>query len=288
MGSIPLITSLNDSRNIVTSFFFGITLLLVIRSISEFENQRHSPVILGLLLLVLPFLPATNLFVTVGFVVAERVLYIPSIGSILLVVYGIQLLWQRSHNHRQTLACFVMLLLAAGCMKTIIRNRDWRSRESLLRAGLMTLPHNAKMHYNYANFLRDSARAELAKSHYYKALKLWPTYASAHNNLGTLLGNKQDAEQHFLAAIRYSTDHVNAHFNLGQLYRKSNKSSEAEWMLTKCIELEPRFTPAYIELAKLRGPNDRSIFQLLKRVVEMNPSGSILHNQLRTLVGEGR
>nr|CAH7751743.1 unnamed protein product [Callosobruchus chinensis] len=33
--------------------------------------------VLGLMLLIIPFLPAANLLVTVGFVVAERVLYIP-------------------------------------------------------------------------------------------------------------------------------------------------------------------------------------------------------------------
>lgn len=31
----------------------------------------------GLCLLVIPFLPASNLFLRVGFVVAERILYIP-------------------------------------------------------------------------------------------------------------------------------------------------------------------------------------------------------------------
>lgn len=49
--------------------------------------------------------------------------------------------------------------------------------------------------------------------------RLWPSYASAHNNLGTLLNNEQNAEHHFLAAIRYSSDHINAHYNLGKLYR---------------------------------------------------------------------
>ncbi|XP_018575559.1 transmembrane and TPR repeat-containing protein 1-like, partial [Anoplophora glabripennis] len=235
-------------------------------------SQRHTPIVLGLILLVFPFLPATNLLVTVGFVVAERVLYIPSLGCILLVVYGIQVLWSFYSSHRQTIVCFVMLLLTTGCLRTVVRNRDWRSRESLLRAGLMTLPHNAKMHYNYANFLRDSARPELAKTHYHRALKLWPTYASAHNNLGTLLSNEFEAEQHFLAAIRYSADHVNAHYNLGQLYRKSNRSSESEHMLQRCISLEPRFTPAYIELARLRGPNDWSVNRLLKKVVDLNPT----------------
>ena len=48
--------------------------------------------------------------------------------------------------------------------------------------------------------------------------RLWPTYASAHNNLGTLTVGDQ-AEQHFLAAIHAQPGHVNAHYNLGQLYR---------------------------------------------------------------------
>ncbi|KAG5867553.1 hypothetical protein JTB14_025145 [Gonioctena quinquepunctata] len=175
-------------------------------------------------------------------------------------------------KHRPTILYFVILLLATGSLRTLSRNRDWRSRESLLRAGLMMLPHNAKMHYNYANFLRDSSRPELAKTHYHTALKLWPTYASVHNNLGTLLSDKTEAENHFLAAIRFSADHVNAHFNLGQLYRNTNRSSESENMLRKCIALDPKFTPAYVELTKLRGPDDPGINELLRTAIAASPS----------------
>ena len=42
--------------------------------------------LIGLLLLVVPFVPASNVFIRVGFVVAERVLYIPRY-SILLSSY---------------------------------------------------------------------------------------------------------------------------------------------------------------------------------------------------------
>lgn len=52
----------------------------------------------------------------------------------------------------------------------------------------------------------------------YSWLRLWPTYASAHNNIGTLL-NADSAEQHFLKAIKYNRHHVNAHYNLGKLYK---------------------------------------------------------------------
>ncbi|KAK9874622.1 hypothetical protein WA026_005451, partial [Henosepilachna vigintioctopunctata] len=270
MGSVPLITSIYDTRNVITCLFFILSLFLLMKSISDFDGQRHLPVTLGIALMVFPFLPATNIFVTVGFVVAERVLYIPSLGCILLVIYGLQMLWTVYSKHRQTILCFVILLLTTSCLRTIIRNRDWRSRESLLRAGLMTLPHNAKMHYNYANFLRDSARPELAKTHYHIALKLWPTYASAHNNLGTLVSNEQEAEEHFLAAIKYSADHLNAHYNLGQLYRKSNRTSKSEVMLKKCISIDPRFSQAYLELARLHEPGDMRVGKLLKQVMELN------------------
>ena len=41
--------------------------------------------------MIVPFIPSSNLFFTVGFVVAERVLYLPSAGFIILLV----LLWQK-------------------------------------------------------------------------------------------------------------------------------------------------------------------------------------------------
>lgn len=39
------------------------------------------------------------------------------------------------------------------------------------RSGIQTLPHNAKVHYNYANFLKDSGRYQEAMYHYTTALR---------------------------------------------------------------------------------------------------------------------
>lgn len=54
------------------------------------QNTPHAKLtMMGLALLVFPFLPASNLFFPVGFVLAERILYIPSMGFCLLVALGI-------------------------------------------------------------------------------------------------------------------------------------------------------------------------------------------------------
>ena len=56
----------------------------------------------GLLLLVVPFLPACNLLFHVGFVVAERVLYIPSMGFCVLVAQGVRALHNMGHSRPAT------------------------------------------------------------------------------------------------------------------------------------------------------------------------------------------
>ncbi|KAF4525605.1 hypothetical protein B566_EDAN001204 [Ephemera danica] len=171
MGSVPLVTSWADTRNLATLLLFASCLALAYRGICDFEQQRHSPLLLGGLLLLLPFLPAANLLLTVGFVVAERVLFIPSLGCLLLVAYGAQLAWSSLVRQRWLLLCGGLLLLVVFCSRTVVRNRDWASRETLSRAGLKTLPHNAKMHYNLANFLRDTDKQDLAVYHYQEALR---------------------------------------------------------------------------------------------------------------------
>lgn len=44
---------------------------------------------MALALLIVPFLPASNLFFRVGFVIAERVLYLPTAGFCILIAIGI-------------------------------------------------------------------------------------------------------------------------------------------------------------------------------------------------------
>ncbi|XP_060800684.1 protein O-mannosyl-transferase TMTC1 [Amyelois transitella] len=267
MGSVPLVAAW-DPRNLMTCAAILALVALSYRCLVDLELQRHTPVVVGLLLLVIPYLPASNLLVTVGFVVAERVLYIPSIGSVILTAYGMELLWRRA-NSRWLLFLVAATSVASGVARTHLRNRDWRTRETLLRADLAVLPHNAKLHYNFANFLKDIEQQENAIKHYKEALKLWPSYASAHNNLGTLVSGWSRAEHHFLQALKYNRDHVNAHYNLAKLYRKKNRNAESLKMLERCITLEPRFIQAYLEILHLTDGEEKRV--ILDKLVELEP-----------------
>lgn len=87
----------------------------------------------GLVLLVVPFLPSSNLFFPVGFVVAERVLYIPSMGWCMLVAHGWRLMAKKWPNLAASGLLFLILAFSA---KTYVRNWDWKTEYSIFASGL--------------------------------------------------------------------------------------------------------------------------------------------------------
>jgi len=98
-------------------------------------------------MMIAAFLPAANLVFPVGFVVAERVLYLPSLGGALLVggllPHLVRGRWGRS-------GVLVGMVLALS-RRTYDRNRDWLTSERLFASGIAALPTNAKLHYNLAH-----------------------------------------------------------------------------------------------------------------------------------------
>lgn len=99
-------------------------------------------VLLSLAIMALPFLPASNLFFYVGFVIAERVLYIPSMGFCLLVATGARAAYVRlrSPRRRAALLCVCAALVLLNGVRTVRRNGDWSDEESLYKSGIGVNP----------------------------------------------------------------------------------------------------------------------------------------------------
>lgn len=61
--------------------------------------------VMGICLMILPFIPASNLFFIVGFVIAERTLLLPSAGFCFLVVIGFYKLSKMLNSQK---VCFIL------------------------------------------------------------------------------------------------------------------------------------------------------------------------------------
>ena len=56
---------------------------------------------MALAFIIVPFIPASNVFFRVGFVVAERILYLSSIGFCMVIVLGIRQICAAYPKHVQ-------------------------------------------------------------------------------------------------------------------------------------------------------------------------------------------
>jgi len=162
MDSVPKISSIFDLRNCLSLAFYYLLHIAVrtmytrsatsssVRSaINRKSLSRQSATLFLILFTVVSFLPASNLFFYVGFVVAERILYIPSVGMCLLIGYGYHIISNRPRS-RTSNFIFALLILVLG-MRCVLRNNDWENEEKLYKSNVdINPPKGTKLAWLFA------------------------------------------------------------------------------------------------------------------------------------------
>jgi tetratricopeptide (TPR) repeat protein len=103
-------------------------------------------------------LPTSNLVVSIGSIMAERFLYLPSIGFCVVAARVwlwlgeelANLLWPGASSRRWAILVPAAVLLALA-VRTHARNKDWQDDLSLWQSAIHTAPNSFKTHKGYAN-----------------------------------------------------------------------------------------------------------------------------------------
>ncbi|KAK1888195.1 Protein O-mannosyl-transferase TMTC2, partial [Dissostichus eleginoides] len=250
MDALPLIRRLADWRNLYTAaFYLGLFFLAWFSLWTQqtakgketngkahhFTNGRN-----GNSLLAIPFLPATNLFFYVGFVIAERVLYIPSMGFCLLVAVGMRSLYVRlrRRSFRTMLVYCSATVVLLFSVKTVLRNKDWQNEEMLYKSGIYVNP--AKAWGNLGNVLKSQGEMEEAEQAYRNALYYRSNMADMLYNLGLLLqeSNKfSEALHYYKLAIGSRPTLASAYLNTGIILMNQGRLDESKRTFLTCADI---------------------------------------------------
>lgn len=252
MGSVPTIDSVSDPRVLAVIVLWVVLAFCLYSACVGPIGQQQRQLTMALALLIVPFLPASNLFFRVGFVIAERVLYLSTAGFCILVVMGICKLQQKftSMNTRYCL----FFLVAVFMIRSIQRSNEWKTEMALFTAGAKTCPLNAKVHYNIGKLNSDLGNIEKAISKYRLAISLNPEYDQAMNNLGNLLkdqGKNEEAEQLLRKAVEIRPDFAAAWMNLGIVQAALKKPREAEQSYHEALRHRRKYPDCYYNLGNL-------------------------------------
>ncbi|XP_049853932.1 protein O-mannosyl-transferase TMTC4-like isoform X2 [Schistocerca gregaria] len=284
MGCIPLFSMKNPfDYRIVTIVIFWTLLAVLLRKCFSSRNSRNVRcMILSLGLLVIPFLPASNIFFRVGFVVAERVLYLPSAGHCMLIVIGLRQLAQVDRSLARV--GFLYLLIAFGTRATR-RSAQWKTEEVLFESGLNVCPLNAKIHYNIAKKAGDAGHKLAAIAGYRTALRLNEEYDQAMNNLANMLrddGQLNEAESLLRKAISLRNDFAAAWMNLGIVLSGQKRYQEAEECYITALKHRRKYPDCYYNLGNLYLELKKydAAYEAWKNATTLKPLHSLAWNNM--------
>jgi protein O-mannosyl-transferase len=170
----------------------------------------------------------SNVFFPIGTVKAERLLYLPSIGWVLMVAYAFDRLLD-AQRYRRVAAAALVVMVAAFAARTWDRNEDWQDNSTLYASMLRSAPDSAKSHYNFGVALQNGGSDDAAAVHFRRALAI---YSSAETALalGIVAENKQridEAVGWYHKALEIDPELMEAHTNLCHVLLVSDRFAGA-------------------------------------------------------------
>ncbi|HEU4588566.1 MAG TPA: hypothetical protein VFS11_07960 [Gemmatimonadales bacterium] len=143
-----------------------------------------------------------NILVPTGILLAERTLYLPSVGAALLIGVG----WQAARDRSPRIAPMVLaVLLLAGATRTMTRNPIWRDDTTYYPAMVQDAPGSFRAYWTAAELARQRGDLRESERLLRQALDAHPLAWAVWQDLGKLLyseGRYAEAGDAFWAAWR--------------------------------------------------------------------------------------
>ncbi len=164
--------------------------------------DKHPDFGRGLAWFLIALAPVSNIPFAIGTIRAERLLYLPSVGTCLVLAEAIALLLA---NRRRWAVALTVALISSYGAATIRRNVVWRSQETLLTANVADAPRSAKAYFDLGVSRMFTGDAAAALPYLKRATEIQPDYVLAQGSLAACLeklGDIAGAEQVYRRMFR--------------------------------------------------------------------------------------
>jgi tetratricopeptide (TPR) repeat protein len=236
--------------------YLSILLHLLLLLMAVYFYKKNFPVVTwGIVWYFLTMSIYTNIIRLLPDTLAERFLFLPSIGFSIALVSAIYFHIQRIQlNERKSLITLSLLLapvFAYYTFKTVDRTKDWKSNYTLAANTLPNAENNAAINAQYALELNgligtglfsnaDSAEALVVK-HYKKAIEIYPDFYGPNADLASyyiLNAEPDSAFPYLLESYRIKPEQWLHHYYLGLIYFEKNNYQESFKFFDKIVENE--------------------------------------------------
>jgi protein O-mannosyl-transferase len=222
--------------------------------------------------------------------IADRYTYIPSIGVVIAVVFGLMEA-VRSRKLQQVLMG-AGIIAAMSCIAiTRYQIGFWKDDVSVWSRAIEVTQNNFSAHYRLARALGRHGNVDAAIPEYNRAVEIKPDFAEGHCSLGkalALAGRLTEAAAHFRRTLQLQPGHIVAENNLGNLLLRQGKADEALNLFQDALKREPNnpATHANLGYAFLKTGNIDEALRHLQAAVRIQPDNTAAQNNLGWLLSQ--
>lgn len=264
----------------------GITLVFFWLVYETFKTNKV--IVFSLLFILIPLLPVLYVPGLPENAFSERYLYLPSVGFVIILSYGLTGMAASNYRHSKALTLFITGLILILCSaETISRNRLWSDEHTFWTDTVKKAPQSVKAHNNLGNALYEKGFTDRAIREYKEALGIKPDNQEALYNLGTVYHHKgmlDEAIGFYEKAVRLNPYYFSARSNLGVAYAEKGAYEKAITELKAAVKLWPD-AEGYYNLGLIyqrTGRNDLAIREF-ENALKINPDFIPARNALKGL-----
>lgn len=280
----------------------GMVFYLFIGIYAVIKIRKKDPLAFAILFYLLTLAPVSNIFFLIHWTMAERFLFMPSLGFclvlalLLIKITKTEMYKSKFKTFGQLIktnaGLFILLCIITGLhsFRTIARNPDWKDSTTLFSHDVKVVPNSARAHFNYGNVLlftlypqekNPEKQLSLLKSavkEYSGAATIFPDFSYAYYYLGGAyfkLGDAGNAIINYEKAARYFRPVAPAQLycDLGLLYCNEKQYGKAISILDSCVKYYPGHTDAYAKKSYVylsEGKNEEAIGECDK-LIKIDP-----------------
>ncbi len=243
----------------------------------------------------------SNIIVPIGSTMAERFLFVPSLGFCIAIVFlftktlSVDISANSKHNYSLFYG-ITGVLIFVYLLKTIDRGAAWKDPLSLYEAGVKDSPNSARTHGALGNEYSMLAQANsitVERNELFKkaldelksGLNIYPKDYQAWYNLGVVYfstGKIEEGQDACKKAISYNPDFQQAYNNLGTSQAQKGDLKTAVSNFARAAELDSNYLDAFSNAAAAySGLREyKKAAPYYKRCVELNPGAKIHYDRM--------
>jgi len=242
------------------AILIGVVGTCVLIPLLVFSHRRTRAPLTGWLIFFVMIFPAMGIVGVTPTIAANRYLYLPSLGFLMVLTATLKWLGVVTDEHRKVMlhtGLVAVLLITTGAETIALRRyqSQWCDTVKLHEYLLATEPNATKLNSSLGVELAARGQIEKAVEHYHRALESSPDDNISRYNLALVLSrwgpeHTTEAIKHYQKALEIEPDFTLARLNLGNLFLATGDCNEAIAQYRTIIKDRVNFVPAHYNLGR--------------------------------------